>query len=87
MSSIMLSFPVSLRRKALKNFNFSDGTEIVAGDSVCVSLRAMGRDSAHLTNAHTFDGFRFVTKPGAKGIKYTENNPVYPYWGYGKESW
>jgi hypothetical protein len=48
----------------------------------------MGRDAAHFTNAHTFDGFRFAPKPGAeRGVNYTENSPEYPYWGYGKESW
>lgn len=71
----------------MSNFTFSDGIEIASGDVVCVPLRAMGRDGKYVKDPETFNGFRFLPKGEKKGLDFTELNPAYPYWGYGKAAW
>ncbi len=71
----------------MRRFTFSNGMEIDSGDVVCVPLQAMGRDSTHFEDPETFDGSRFLPKGERKGNDFTELNPAYPYWGYGKSAW
>lgn len=71
----------------MRSFTFSNGIEIASGDVVCVPLQAMGWDCTYFNDPETFDGFRFLAKGGEKGTEFTELNPAYPYWGYGKTAW
>ncbi|KAI9571035.1 cytochrome P450 [Boletus coccyginus] len=50
---------VSLSRKAIKDFTFSDGTFIPKGTLVVVPSRCLHLDNEHYENAHVFDPFRF----------------------------
>ncbi|KAF8330118.1 cytochrome P450, partial [Amanita rubescens] len=50
---------VVMLRKTLKDFTFSDGTTIPAGNIVSVPLISLHRDEAYYTDASKFDGFRF----------------------------
>ena len=51
---------VSIQRKALQPYTFSDGAYIPAGNLVCVPQAAIMLDPNNYTAAGTFDGFRFV---------------------------
>ncbi|EJD49232.1 cytochrome P450 [Auricularia subglabra TFB-10046 SS5] len=50
---------VSLDRKAMRDFEFSNGMVIKKGQIVSAAVRATHHDPAVYTNAETFDGFRF----------------------------
>ncbi|KAI9463826.1 cytochrome P450 [Boletus coccyginus] len=51
---------VSLARKALKDFKFSDGTFIPKGTSVAVASRSLHYDEHFYKNPELFEPFRFV---------------------------
>ncbi|KAF8574245.1 cytochrome P450 [Ramaria rubella] len=50
---------ITLSRKALKDFTFSDGTRIPKGGFVSTVASAIHRDEALYTDPDTFNGFRF----------------------------
>ncbi|KAI0018948.1 cytochrome P450 [Xylariomycetidae sp. FL0641] len=74
---------VSIQRKAMKSFSFSDGPHIPAGNLVAVPQQAVMRDSRNYTNAEKFDPFRFLTPSGSDAAcpRYTDVNLKYPFWG------
>jgi len=79
---------ISMRRKVLQPFTFSDGTHLRAGDVACVPSKAIMRDAAHYgMNRLTFDAFRFVKSKGGDGTRFTDTSPTYPFWGLGRHSW
>ncbi|KAI9669871.1 MAG: hypothetical protein M1831_006906 [Alyxoria varia] len=51
---------VSMRRKALVDYTFSDGTFVAKGNWVCFPQAAMMRDPQYWDDADSFDGFRFA---------------------------
>ncbi|XDG09977.1 hypothetical protein ABKA04_009592 [Annulohypoxylon sp. FPYF3050] len=53
---------MSGRRQALRDFRFSDGTQVKKGDWTCVPTRAMLHDEAYYPHATTFEGFRFAPR-------------------------
>ncbi|KAJ8065572.1 hypothetical protein OCU04_006251 [Sclerotinia nivalis] len=88
---------ISLRRKATNDYTFSDGVKVKAGTAVYAPLRAMGRDPDHFNAPDTFDGYRFLkaaqykkssrsVEGSMQGLKYTDINLKYPYWGYGLDA-
>ncbi|KAI9836330.1 MAG: ADP-ribosylation factor protein 3, partial [Sclerophora amabilis] len=99
---------ISVRRKALRPFAFSDGIRVDAGNWACVPQRAIMQDPALYPGGMAFDGFRFTgpvdridkdqrpvpnkraEEPGATpakpGVKYTEINSKFPFWGLGKHA-
>ncbi|KAG9310145.1 cytochrome P450 [Chiua virens] len=50
---------VTLMRKALKDFTFSDGTFIPKGTSIVAPSEALHHDEKIYQNPHSFDPFRF----------------------------
>ncbi|KAI1423599.1 cytochrome P450 [Xylaria sp. FL1777] len=51
---------ISTRRKALKSFQLSDGTNVEAGQWICSAVRDMNLDPANYSRVNEFHGFRFV---------------------------
>jgi len=51
--------PLIMQRKTLKDFTFSDGTTIPAGNTVCIPLICLHQDEENYTDPSKFDGFRF----------------------------
>lgn len=74
---------ISLRRKALTRFTFSDGTVVPKGAWVCVPQRAMQRDPSIYANPEVFNGHRFIDQDRP----FTELTTQFPFWGMGKHSW
>lgn len=60
------SFPVTMDRKVLKDFTFSDGTFIPKGSYLNVPT-ALHRDDENYSNPSIFDGFRFVDMDVSEG--------------------
>ncbi|KAI9659175.1 MAG: hypothetical protein M1831_003757 [Alyxoria varia] len=56
----------TMDRKAMKDFTFSDGTHVPAGNLVCVPQNAMMLDPDRFVNAESFRGFRFVATEDGK---------------------
>jgi len=54
-------------RKTLKDFTFSDGTTIPAGNTVAVPLLSLHQDEGNYTDASKFDGFRFERMSDQEG--------------------
>ena len=82
--------PVSVQRKAVKPFKFSDGTYVPAGNLISVPQCAVMRDSKNYEHATSFDGFRFVriVDGEPKSLpKYTDVTWSYPFWGAPRKAW
>ncbi|KAM6503673.1 Cytochrome P450 [Amanita muscaria] len=56
--------PVTMNRKVLKDFTFSDGTTVPAGGTVMVPFDSVHTDADNYIDAKTFDGFRFEKMRG-----------------------
>lgn len=79
---------ISLRRKALQPYTFSDGTHIAMGDVVCAPMRAMMLDEKNFTDSRIFNGFRFVDMDGCKSrSKLVDGDTKFLLWGLGKRAW
>ena len=79
---------ISVRRKVLQPFRFSDGTSLSVGDVACLPLQAIMRDSSNYPDSMRFDAFRFVNKNGAGNTsRFTDTSSTYPLWGLGKRAW
>lgn len=80
---------MSINRKALTDFTFSNGTFIPAGTHVSAASYAVHRDEANYVRADEFDPFRFVDGdaeiPGRKQMVAT--GPKFLLFGYGKRAW
>ncbi|GFF33517.1 ent-kaurene oxidase [Aspergillus udagawae] len=87
---------ITVRRKALTPFVFSDGLEVAEGDWVCIPQRAMMRDRIRYQNPQAFDGFRFARankqlRAGDVSLDVPESSPLmmtdvsvdWPIWGLG----
>ncbi|KAF7512407.1 hypothetical protein GJ744_001342 [Endocarpon pusillum] len=77
---------ISVRRKALQQYTFSDGTHIAAGDVVCAPMRAMMLDESNSSDSRTFDGFRFVDAGSKSQSKLVDGETKLLLWGLGKRA-
>ncbi|KAG9310147.1 cytochrome P450 [Chiua virens] len=81
---------VSLLRKALKDFTFSDGTFIPKGTSIVVPSRSLHLDNDNYENAHEFDPFRFSNMRGEEGEgtkhHFVSTSLEYLPFGHGKHA-
>lgn len=99
---IVVPHAVSVQRKVLKDFTFSDGTHVPAGNVICVPQQAIMRDAQHYDRPDEFMPFRFVTnhhqsegKNGNKAEtddeaahqKFTDLKPHFYLWGAAKNPW
>ena len=82
---------MSLTRKALKDYTFSDGTFIPNGTVVMTAARCVHYDEEIYPSAHTFEPFRFSDLRGEDGEgaehQYASTTPDYLPFGYGRHAW
>ena len=81
---------VTMNRKVMTPFDFSDGTHVPAGNTVCVPQQAMMQDPELYSNALEFQGFRFVTqRDGAVTSTSRLSHPSlqFPFWGSVGHAW
>ncbi|KAF9236822.1 cytochrome P450 [Melanogaster broomeanus] len=78
---------VSLTRKAMKDFTFSDGTVIPKGTSVFAASRSIHLDNELYENAEAFDPFRFA-EGDRDSVKhrFDSTSPEYLSFGYGRHA-
>ncbi|KAI0865027.1 cytochrome P450 [Xylaria cubensis] len=85
---------MSGRRQALKDFVFSDGTQVKKGDWTCVPAKAVLNDESFFPSASSFEGFRFAPRENIpKSLKtisqpegpsrYSDLSENYHAWGIG----
>ncbi|KAH7906709.1 cytochrome P450 [Hygrophoropsis aurantiaca] len=81
---------LSMSRKALKDFTFSDGTFIPKGTMVSVASHAIHHDSGIYDDADRFDPFRFAdlrTEDGeAMKHQMVSTNPDFLSFGHGRHA-
>ncbi|KAG9310086.1 cytochrome P450 [Chiua virens] len=80
---------VSMTRKALKDFTFSDGTFIPKGTRVVAPALPLHLDDQYYDNAQVFDPFRFSNmRDGGEGAKhqFASTSPEYLPFGHGKHA-
>ena len=65
---------VSIQRKALQPYTFSDGAYVPVGNLVSVPQAAIMLDPNNYTAAGTFDGFRFVKNDQCRTLKSDETD-------------
>jgi len=81
---------VTMTRKALKDFTFSDGTRIPKGGIVSVASLYRHRDDDVYPHAGTFDGFRFSEiREEDEGTKHqmVATSTEYLPFGHGRHAW
>lgn len=90
-----IGFPVSMTRKALRPYTFSDGTHIPEGTFVFAGASAMHFDPKHYRNGDRFDGFRFANLGQQRGggtnkegsrYQLVTTTSDYLVWGYGRRA-
>ncbi|KAI4273321.1 MAG: hypothetical protein L6R38_006365 [Xanthoria sp. 2 TBL-2021] len=77
---------LSVQRKVLKDFTFSDGSHVPAGNVICVPQQAVMRDSKYYDRPDEFLPFRFANESGGdqgNGAiqKFTDLKPHFYLWG------
>ncbi|CAG8975096.1 hypothetical protein HYALB_00008936 [Hymenoscyphus albidus] len=80
---------LTVQRKALKPFTFSDGSHIPAGNLVSIPQRVVMNDPARYTSPQKFDPLRYMksrTDPSAATTKYADVNWDYTFWGSPRKS-
>ncbi|KAF8583917.1 cytochrome P450 [Ramaria rubella] len=81
---------ITLPRRAMKEFTFSDGTLIPEGGFVCAVATALHRDEDIYTDAETFNGFRFsdMREGEGEGLKnqLTATSSEFIAFGHGKQA-
>jgi cytochrome P450 len=80
---------ISVRRKVLEPFTFTDGTCLEQGDVACLPLRAILQDGKIYENPLTFDPYRFIStaERTATPARFIDSTSQFPLWGLGKRSW
>ncbi|KAI3621968.1 cytochrome p450 [Moniliophthora roreri] len=84
------SFSISVQRKPLENFTFSNGTVVPAGTIIVASPRAIHFDENHYPNPSEFDAFRSYRMNEKSGnMKHQMATPETNYlaFGIGKHAW
>ncbi|KAM6491441.1 Cytochrome P450 [Amanita muscaria] len=65
----LADFPtIVMQRKAMKDFTFSNGVTVPAGNTVAVATTPTHTDSEFYTDPETFDGFRFEKMRDEEGM-------------------
>ncbi|KAJ8079815.1 hypothetical protein PM082_016637 [Marasmius tenuissimus] len=79
------SAPVSMRRLALRDFAFSNGTVVPAGTMIAISPSALHFDVGQYSNPFEFDGFRSYKQREEEGesIKHQMVTPQTNYIAFG----
>ncbi|EIW87323.1 cytochrome P450 [Coniophora puteana RWD-64-598 SS2] len=81
---------LSMGRKALQDFTFSDGTFIPKGSTLSVASFAAHLDERVYKNAEAFDPFRFaeMREEEGEGVKhhFVSTNPEYLPFGHGRHA-
>lgn len=82
---------VSINRKALKPFTFSDGTHIPQGTFFNVAVSAIHHDETKYSDPDTFDGFRFANMREVSGESHRHHMVTATteslHFGFGKHTW
>lgn len=81
---------LTVQRKALKPFTFSDGSHVPAGNLVAVPQRVVMRDPARYENPDTFNPYRYMqnsNNPDAPTTKFADVNWNYTFWGSPRKAW
>ena len=82
---------MSLVRKALKDFTFSDGTFVPKGTQIFTAARSVHRNRAVYESPLAFDPFRFarMREGDSEGVKhqYVSTTPEYLPFGHGRHAW
>ena len=95
-SSLLTSHIVGIRRKALKDYTFSNGGQHVSvGEIACVPSWEITHDESKYPNPYEFDGLRFVKsiafpeQPNnmMRGTTFTDGTKDWPIWGLGSKIW
>lgn len=87
---LMSVAPVSMQRKAMKPFTFSDGTYIPKGTLLSVATTRHEEESIY-PHADEFHGFRFSDMRQGEGEntknQYVATSTDYITFGHGKHAW
>ncbi|KAI4213103.1 MAG: hypothetical protein LQ351_004257 [Letrouitia transgressa] len=81
---------LTMQRKAIQDYTFSDGTFVPAGNGVCVPQEALMHDPAVYPSPTEFNGYRFVTKEAGvlrSSSKFTHPSWSFPFWGAVGRAW
>jgi cytochrome P450 len=79
---------ITARRKAIKPFEFSDGTILEKNDIVCISLEALMQDSKHYSQSRSFDAYRHMKSSSMTSqSRFSDPSPEFPLWGLGRHVW
>lgn len=81
---------LTVQRKALKNFTFSNGMQVPAGNLVAVPQRVVMSDPERYTEPQKFNPYRYMKNrgnPDAAITKFTDVNWDYTFWGSPRKSW
>ncbi|KIK79214.1 hypothetical protein PAXRUDRAFT_161911 [Paxillus rubicundulus Ve08.2h10] len=81
---------VGMTRKAMKDFTFSDGTEVPQGTMVAIASQAARLDNEVYENADMFDPFRFANMRDEDGDdakhSFASTSPEYLTFGHGRHA-
>lgn len=81
---------LTLQRKAAKNFTFSNGMQIPAGNLDVVLQQVVMSDPDRYTEPQMFDPYRYMKNKDildAAITKFTDVNWDYTFWGSPRKSW
>jgi len=78
---------VSLGRKTLRDFTFSDGTVIPKNTSIAVNVFCRHHDENTYNNPYHFDGFRFVRENGVGQPLLATPTADFLSFGGGRPAW
>ncbi|MCJ1424276.1 hypothetical protein MMC29_002163, partial [Sticta canariensis] len=82
---------LSVQRKVLRDFTFSDGSYVPAGNVICVPQQAVMRDARYYDRPNEFLPFRFVANQeeidDVANQKFTDLKPHFYLWGAAKNPW
>ena len=92
LAHIYLDFPVTMQRKAMKDFTFSDGTFIPRGTIVAAIHGPINMDEEIYEDPLTFKPFRFAearegADVSAAKFQMVTTSPQYLAFGHGKHAW
>lgn len=83
---------ISVRRKALRPFVFSDGTNLAKGDVACIPMQPALQNPKSYVDPLTFNPHRFLkdtmtsTNLSSSRSRFTDADVAFPIWGLGKHA-
>ncbi|KAL9092031.1 MAG: hypothetical protein Q9159_001029 [Coniocarpon cinnabarinum] len=87
---LTFGFKVTMDRKVMQPFTFSDGTHVPAGNVICVPEYSIMHDPANYRDPLAFDGFRFVDKSSTSAptsrSRFSHPSATFPFWGSPRRS-